>query len=44
MSYNKDITLDYLKNNPFTVYDDVAWENKSLKHLLANLNLHLKEL
>ncbi|WP_283672388.1 molybdopterin-dependent oxidoreductase [Clostridium perfringens] len=31
MSYNKDITLDYLKNNPFTVYDDVAWENKKFK-------------
>ena len=31
MRYNKDINLDYLKNNPFTVYDDVAWENKSFK-------------
>ena len=31
MRYNKDITLDYLKNNPFTVYDDVAWENKKFK-------------
>lgn len=31
MRYNKDINLDYLKNNPFTVYEDIAWENKRFK-------------
>lgn len=29
--YNKDITLDIIKKESFTVYNDIAWEDKKFK-------------
>lgn len=29
--YNKDINLDIIKKEPFTVYNDIAWQDKNFK-------------
>ncbi|EGT3617209.1 molybdopterin oxidoreductase [Clostridium perfringens] len=29
--YNKDINLDVIKSEPFTVYNNIAWENKKFR-------------